>query len=157
VESEEVAAAANRWLARPNYRLTVVPQTRYAAGPDGADRSQLPPMGPESELVLPPVWEGHLSNGIRVIHAQRDGTPTVDMVMAFDAGGAADQGLKPGLQGFAVGLMDDGTGTMTGQEFTLAQEMLGARLYAYSSSDTTSFSVSALTRSLDDTIELWSQ
>lgn len=156
VQAEDVLVAVNQWLGRPNYRLTVVPQTRYAAGPDGADRSGLPPMGPESELVLPPVREGRLSNGIRVLHARRDGTPTVDMVMAFDAGGAADQGLKPGLQGFTVGLMDDGTTTLTGQEFTQAQEMLGARMYAWADSDTTSFSVSALTRALDDTVDLWS-
>ena len=157
VQADEVLAAANQWLSRPNYRLTVVPQTQYAAGEDGADRSALPPMGPESELVLPPVREGRLSNGVRVLHAQRDGTPTVDMVMAFDAGGSADQGMKPGLQGFTVGLMDDGTETLTGQEFAQAQEMLGARMYAWSDSDTTSFSVSALTRSLDDTVDLWSQ
>jgi len=77
--------------------------------------------------------------------------------MAFDAGGAADQGLKPGLQGFAVDLMDDGSGDLTGQAFTLAQEMLGARMYAYSDSDTTNFAVSALTRSLDETISLWAR
>lgn len=157
VQADDVRAAANQWLSRPNYRLTVVPQTQYAAGPDEADRSALPAMGPASELMLPPVREGRLSNNIRVVHAQRDGAPTVDMVMAFTAGGGADQGMKPGLQGFTVGLMDDGTGTMTGQEFTLAQEMLGARMHAYSSSDTTNFAVSALTRSLDDTVELWSQ
>ena len=157
VQAADVLAAANQWLGRPNYRLTVMPQTQYAAGPDGADRTRLPPMGPESELVLPPVREGLLSNGIRVIHVQRDGTPTVDMVMAFGGGGAADQGMKPGLQGFTVGLMDDGTGTMTGQEFAQAQEMLGARMYAWGDSDTTRFSVSALTRSLDETLDLWSQ
>jgi predicted Zn-dependent peptidase len=33
--------------------------------------------------------------------------------------------------------------------------MLGARIYAFSDSDTTDFSVSALTRSLDDTVALW--
>src|SRR5690606_33296042 len=80
-----------------------------------------------------------------------------EIVMGFDAGGAADQGLKPGLQGFAVGLMDDGSGELTGQEFTLAQEMLGARMYAYSDVDTTNFAVSALTRSLDETVALWAR
>jgi predicted Zn-dependent peptidase len=155
--ADEVLAAAKQWLVRPNYRLTVVPQTRFAAGADGADRSRLPPMGPMPDLVLPPVQEGRLSNGIRVVYSHRQSTPTVDLVMAFDAGGAADQGLKEGLQGFTVGLMDDGTAALSGQEFAQAQEMLGARIYAYSDSDTTNFSVSSLSRSLDDTLSLWSR
>ncbi|MDY6924105.1 MAG: pitrilysin family protein [Pseudomonadota bacterium] len=155
LQAGEVKAASQAWLSRPNYRLTVAPQATFTAGEDLADRSGLPTMGPMPALALPPVREGRLSNGIRVIHSQREGTPTVEIVMGFDAGGAADQSLKPGLQGFAVGLMDDGTGDMTGQEFTLAQEMLGARMYAYSDSDTTNFAVSALTRSLDETVALW--
>ena len=157
LRAEEVQAVANEWLSRPNYRLTVTPQAQFAAGSDGADRTQLPGMGAMPDLVLPPLQEGRLSNGLRVLHSHREGTPTVELVLAFDAGGAADQGLKKGLQGFTVGLMDDGTSAMTGQEFTEAQEMLGARMYAYSSADTTSFHVSALSRSLDDTVSLWSR
>lgn len=153
----EVQGAAKEWLARPNYRLAVVPHAQFVAGDDQADRSGLPPMGPMPELSLPLVREGRLSNGIRVVHSHREGTPTVEIVMGFDAGGSADQRLKPGLQGFAVGLMDDGSGDLTGQEFTLAQEMLGARMYAYSDSDTTNFAVSALTRSLDETVSLWAR
>lgn len=157
LEAGEVQAAAKSWLARPNYRLTVVPQAQFAAGPDGADRTQLPGMGPMSDLNLPPLEEGRLSNGVRVLYSHRQGVPTVDMVMAFDAGGSADLGLKEGLQDFTVGLMDDGTTTLTGQAFAQAQEMLGARIYAYSDADTTNFSVSALSRSFEDTVALWSQ
>jgi zinc protease len=157
LEAPEVRAVATDWLERPNHRLTVLPQGSFVAGSDEADRTQLPPMGAITELSLPTVQEGRLSNGMRVIHSDREGTPTVEIVMAFDAGGAADHQMKRGLQAFAVGLMDDGTSTLTGQEFTLAQEMLGARIYAYSDVDTTNFAVSALVRSLDETIDLWSQ
>jgi len=155
LDADTVRAASKTWLDRPNYRLTVVPQGQFAAGEDGADRSRLPDMGPTPALALPPLQEGRLSNGVKVLYSQTEGVPTVDMVMAFDAGGAADQGLKEGIQGFTVGLMDDGTRAMTGQQFAQAQEMLGARIYAYSDSDTTNFSVSALTRSLDETVALW--
>jgi len=155
--ANEVKAVANAWLSRPNYRLTVVPQAQFAAGADGADRTQLPGMGAMPDLVLPPLQEGRLTNGMRVLYSHRQGTPTVELAMNFDAGGAADQGLKEGLQGFTVGLMDDGTRDMTGEEFAQAQEMLGARIYASSDVDTTSFRVSALTRSFDDTVSLWSR
>ena len=153
----DVQTAAQEWLARPNYRLTVVPQAQFAASDDGADRSRLPALGATPDLTPPSVREGRLSNGVRVVHSHREGTPTVELVMAFDAGDAADQGFKEGLQDFTVGLMDDGTEALTGQEFAQAQEMLGARIYAYSDSDTTNFAVSALSRSLDDTLALWSR
>lgn len=155
LEADEVREVSRAWLGRPNYRLTVTPQARYAAAAAAADRSGLPPMGPITDLVLPPVREGRLSNGIRVVQVEREGTPTLELVMSFDAGGSADRLLKPGLQGFAVGLMDDGAGALDGQAFARAQERVGARLYAYSDVDTTNFALSALTRSLDESVGLW--
>src|SRR5690606_21557171 len=125
------------------------------AADDGADRSRMPSMGPVADLALPAVQEGRLSNGVRVVHVERESTPTVELVMTFDAGGAADRALKPGLQNFAVGLMDDGSGDLDGQDFARAQGMLGARIYAYSDVDTTNFALSALTRSLEDSVALW--
>src|SRR5690606_35664459 len=87
LQSAEVRAVSREWLSRPNYRLTVEPQAQYAAAPDRADRSGLPPMGLVGDLAMPPVHEGRLSNGVRVIHVERESTPTVELVMAFNAGG----------------------------------------------------------------------
>src|SRR5690606_19198748 len=46
-------------------------------------------------------------------------------------------------------------GDLDGQAFARAQEGVGARLYAYSDVDTTNFALSALTRSLDESVGLW--
>ncbi len=153
--ADAVKQAADSWLTRPNYRLTVTPFGQYQAVADGADRTQLPPPGPTPPLVLPERREATLSNGIRVIFSHKTGTPTVELVASFDAGGAADQSAKPGLQGFMLGMMSDGTESLTGSEFAERSEMLGARLNAYGDSDTTNFAASALLRSLDDTVALW--
>ncbi|QIG79596.1 M16 family metallopeptidase [Stakelama tenebrarum] len=152
----EVRAAASDWLSLPNYRLTVEPFGQYQASADGADRSALPPLGPNPPLTLPERQEATLSNGMRVIFSRKQGTPTVEMVASFDAGGAADQTAKPGLQGFMLGMMDDGTENLTASEFAERSEMLGARINAYGDSDTSNFAASALTLSLDDTVALWS-
>ncbi|HVJ01223.1 MAG TPA: pitrilysin family protein [Sphingomonas sp.] len=151
----EVRGIASTWLTRPNYKLTVLPFGEHKAVADGADRTQLPPAGPSPALKLPELRETKLSNGIRVVLAERPGTPTVDMTMVFDAGQAAEQHMKPGLGGFTLGLMEEGTATLTSQQLAEREALLGVRMYATSDVDTTNFMASAMTRSLPETVALW--
>jgi zinc protease len=151
----EVRTTASIWLSKPNYKLTVLPFGAHKAIADGADRTKLPPLGPSPALKLPAVQEARLSNGIRVVLAERPGTPTVDMTMVFDAGQAAEQHMKRGVGGFTLGLMDEGTVTLTGQQFAERQALLGARIYATSDVDTTDFMASAMAKALPETVALW--
>jgi zinc protease len=151
----EVRTTASIWLSKPNYKLTVLPFGAHKAIADGADRTKLPPLGPSPALKLPAVQETRLSNGIRVVLAERPGTPTVDMTMVFDAGQAAEQHMKRGVGGFTLGLMDEGTVTLTGQQFAERQALLGARIYATSDVDTTDFMASAMAKALPETVALW--
>ncbi|MBB4098715.1 M16 family metallopeptidase [Sphingomonas kyeonggiensis] len=151
----EVRTTASAWLGKPNYKLTVLPFGNPKAIADGADRTKLPPLGPSPALKLPAVQEARLSNGIRVILAERPGTPTIDMTMVFDAGQAAEQHMKRGVGGFTLGLMDEGTVTLTGQQLAERQALLGARIYSTSDVDTTDFMASAMAKSLPETVALW--
>jgi zinc protease len=156
VTAADVRTTAATWLSKPSYKLTVLPYGSHSVVADGADRTKLPPLGASPALQLPPLREAKLSNGIRVVLSERPGTPTVDMVMVFDAGQAAEQHMKPGLGGFTLGLMDEGTRTLTAAQLAEGQAMLGMRMYAYGDVDTTDFALSALTRSLPQSIALWS-
>jgi len=151
----EVRTTASTWLSKPNYKLTVLPFGNHKVIADGADRTKLPPLGPSPALKLPAVQEARLSNGIRVVLAERPGTPTVDMTMVFDAGQAAEQHMKRGVGGFTLGLMDEGTVTLTGQQLAERQALLGARIYSTSDVDTTDFMASAMAKSLPETVALW--
>jgi predicted Zn-dependent peptidase len=151
----QVRSVAATWLAKPNYQLTVLPFGSHKLSADGADRTKLPPLAPSPALKLPTLQETRLSNGIRVLLAERPGAPTVDMTMVFDAGQAAEQTSKPGLGGFTMGLMDEGTTTLTGQQLAERQALLGARIYATLDVDTTNFALSAMPRALPETIALW--
>lgn len=151
----EVRATAAEWITRPSYHLTVQPFGHPTASADGADRTKLPPLAPSPGLKLPALSEARLSNGIRVVLAARPGTATVDMTMRFDAGQAAEQHAKPGIGGFTLGLMDEGTTTMTGTQLADRQALLGARLYATTGADTTNFMASAMARALPETVALW--
>ncbi|MET3711960.1 putative Zn-dependent peptidase [Sphingomonas trueperi] len=155
VTAPQVRSVAASWLTRPNYALTVLPFGSHKVLADGADRTKLPPLAPSPALKLPPLQETRLSNGIRVLLAERPGAPTVDMTMVFDAGQAAEQRSKPGLGGFTMGLMDEGTATLNSQQFAARQALLGARIYATLDVDTTNFILSAMPRSLSETVALW--
>ncbi|MDV3456877.1 pitrilysin family protein [Sphingomonas sp. HF-S4] len=155
VTAPEVRSIAGSWLAKPNYRLTVLPFGTRSVVADSADRTKLPPLGPSPELKLPGLREARLSNGIRVVLSERPGTPTVEMAMVFDAGAAAEQHMKRGLQGFTLGMMDEGTVKLGGQAFAEKQAMLGARIWATGDSDTADFALSALPRALPETVALW--
>lgn len=155
VTAPEVRGVAGSWLAKPNYRLTVLPFGTRSVVADSADRTKLPPLGPSPELKLPALREAKLSNGIRVVLSERPGTPTVEMAMVFDAGAAAEQHMKRGLQGFTLGMMDEGTVKLGGQAFAEKQATLGARIWATGDSDTADFALSALPRALPETVALW--
>ncbi|PSJ39082.1 M16 family metallopeptidase [Allosphingosinicella deserti] len=155
VEASAVRAATTNWLTKGAYRLTVLPFGTRATIADTADRATIPPLGASPELVLPPTREATLSNGIKVVLAERPGAPLVEMAMVFDAGRAAEQHGKRGIQGFTLGLMDEGTRTLDSQALAERQALLGTRIYGSSDTDTTAFLLSALTRSLPDSVALW--
>jgi predicted Zn-dependent peptidase len=151
----QVRAAAYAWLEKPSYRLTVVPYGTHQVVADGADRKTMPALGPSPALRLPEIQRATLANGIKLVFARRPGTRTVDLAMAFDAGHAADQNMKPGLGRFTLSLMDEGTTHLSARVFADRQAALGSRIYAYGDSDTTDVQLSALTRNLPQSIALW--
>jgi len=157
VTAAGVTADAKEWLTRGAHKLTVLPYGGHESVADGADRSQLPALAASPDLVLPVAQEARLSNGIRVVFSPRRKVPTVDMAMVFDAGTAADRPGARGLGGFTLQVMGDGPAGSTAQTFEEQQAALGARMYASSGTDTTSFLLSSLSRELPDTIALWAR
>ena len=112
-----VRAAANRWLTKPAYTLTVVPGAREAyaeaaapaptpaaaPAPTPAPRNSrggltLPAVGQLTDLTFPAVERARLSNGIELVYARRDAVPVTQAVVSFDAGVAADVPTALGTQ-----------------------------------------------------------
>jgi zinc protease len=151
-----VKAAADRWLSRPAYTLTVVPGPRGAyaeavvppkadvppapAVPFKGTRGTLPGVGTVAGLTFPSVERATLSNGIRLVYAQRSAVPITQMVMSFDAGIAADIATKLGTQQMALAMLDEGTRTRDSVTIAEARERLGAQIGSGSSADRTNVS-----------------
>jgi predicted Zn-dependent peptidase len=176
----QIKAAANKWLSRPVYALTVEPGERSPyeeakAGVAGAQAgapppppaapstpataaalaAKLPPVGEFADLKFPAVQHIRLANGIDVAYAQRTAVPLTRIVVSFDAGNAADPKDKLGLQSLMLSLLDEGTTTRSAIQIAEEQERLGASIGAGASMDRTTISMNALSANLAPSLDLF--
>jgi predicted Zn-dependent peptidase len=176
-----VQAAGKTWLAQGDLTLLVTPGDRpalvvdestaregYVSPPIPAvdpkfttvastvDRSAGPPMPANfPDLSFPALQRATLSNGIKLVVAERPGLPVVQMNMLFGGGFAADQGRKLGTSSFAMGMLDEGAGDYDALQFGDRVESLGAQLGSSAALDDSSAFLSALTENLDASVALY--
>ncbi len=153
--AEDLRAAAQKWLSDGVYILEVNPFPEYKTAAAGADRSKAPDTGTPPELKLPKLQRATLSNGLKVILAERHEVPLVNFTLAADAGFASDASTAPGTANLAMQVLTDGTRTHNALEISDQLETLGARLRAYSNLDLSFISLSALTSKLDPSLDLF--
>ena len=153
--AEDLKAAANRWLTDGVYILTVIPFPGFKADATGLDRTKAPAIGTPPELKLPKLQRTTLSNGLKVVLAERHEVPLVNFWMLEDAGYAADQFASPGTASMTAALLDDGTTTRSALQISEQLAMLGAELGAYSGLDTSTVSLSAIKDRLDGSLDLF--
>ncbi len=152
---EDLRAAARRWLSDGVYILEVHPYPQYSTVATNADRSKLPEPGAPPELRLPKVQHASLSNGLKIVLAERHELPLVNIWLSVDAGYAADQFGLPGTAKLAGALLNGGTKTRTALEISDEQAMLGARMGAFADLDSSTVTLSALKAKLDPSLALY--
>jgi len=153
--AEDLKTAANNWLSDGVYILEVTPFPDFKAEANGADRSKMPTPGAPPELKLPKLQRSTLSNGLKVILAERHEVPLVNFTLAFDAGYAADQLASPGTASMTMALLTGGTKTMNALQISDRQELLGAQISAGSNLDLSTVHLSSLKSKLDDSLALY--
>jgi len=153
---KDIQQAAQKWLSDGVFVLDVIPTPEYQVAATGADRSKLPAVGTPPDLKLPPLQRTTLSNGLKVVLAERHNAPVVDFTLIMDAGYAADSLATPGTAKLAINMLDEGTKKRSSLQIAERAELLGARLGAGSSLDTSFISVNAITSKLADSLELFS-
>jgi zinc protease len=182
--SETVKAAANRWITKGDYTLTVMPaaegeaiddkapqglptaegkpapvapaKAEYSTTKSDVDRSAgIPKVSEFPDLSFPKIQRGMLKNGIEIVLAERHTIPVVQMQLQFDAGYASDQGRKLGTSSFAMGLLDEGTLDLDSVEIARRAERLGASIGAGSGLDSSAVSLDALKSELEPSLALF--
>jgi zinc protease len=152
---EDVKAAAHRWLSDGVYVLEVHPFPPFKAAATGADRSKAPEIGTAPELKLPKLQRTTLSNGLKVILAERHEVPLVTFWLDVDAGYAGDQSATPGTSSMTMALLNGGTKTRTALQISDEQALLGAQVGAFSDLDLSIVRLSALKSKLDPSLDLY--
>jgi zinc protease len=106
-------------------------------------------------LKLPKLQRATLSNGLKIILAERHEVPLVHLWLATDAGYAADQFAAPGTASMTSSLLDGGTSTRNALQISDQLASLGAQLGASSNLDLSIVSLSALKAKLDPSLDLF--
>ncbi len=153
--AEDLRAAAQRWLSDGVYILEVDPFPDYKTASTGADRSKAPEPGTPPELKLPKRQRTTLSNGLKVVLAERHEVPLVNFTLAADAGFASDASTSPGTANLAMQVLTDGTRTRNALQISDELETLGATLRGSSNLDSSFISLSALSSKLDPSLDLF--
>jgi zinc protease len=151
----QVRGTAVRWLSDGVYTLTVEPFPDYSVADKGVDRSKLPEPGTPPKADFPQLQRATLSNGLKIVLAERRTIPTVQFDLLLDAGFAADQFAQPGTASLAMSMLDEGTTTRTALQISDRLAELGASIGASSRLDVSSVSLDALTERLDPALELY--
>ncbi|MCF7794729.1 MAG: insulinase family protein [Melioribacteraceae bacterium] len=152
---DDIKSASNKWLDDGVYTLEINPFPKYTELPVGADRSKLPETGTPPDVSFPEVSKATLSNGLKVMLAQRSSVPLVNFNLLFDAGYASDQFGIPGTAGLAMSMLDEGTDKMNSLEISETLDELGATLGSGSNLDMSTVAMSALKDKIDQSLDLY--
>jgi zinc protease len=152
----DVQNVAREWLSDGVYALEVLPFREPSNGHAAANgRDRIPEIGPPHDLRLPALQEDRLSNGLRILVAERHEIPVVNVWLDVDAGYAADRSAAPGTARLASSLLTGGTARRSALEISDELQMLGAQLSTGANLDLSTVYLSALKATLDDSLDLF--
>jgi len=151
----DLRSAAARWLNDGQWVLEVHPYPEFGTTASGADRSKVPTAGTPPEATFPAIARATLSNGLKVVLAERHSIPQVNMTLLVDAGYAADQFAAPGTASLAVDMMDEGTTRLNALQISDTLLQLGAQLGTGSQLDASRVFLSAMKEKLDPSLAIF--
>lgn len=154
---KDVLSAAQDVMSAGYYQLDVLPFPEYSTSESTVDRSTgIPDVTTTPDLVFPEVQETTLSNGVKLVLAERHTMPLVEIAVQFDAGYAADsvEGGKLGASSFAASMLDEGTKRRSASDIAEELEALGANLGSGANLDVNTVSMSALKENLRPSLDI---
>ena len=150
---ESVAREARRWLAEPAYVLHVLPRPARKAA-EAADRGATVKAPEPRPAAFPDVQEWTLTNGMRILLAERPQLPLVQLTLAFDAGAATDDAAHAGRARVALNALERQSVAPNGATLKDALETLGARLDTQLDEDFAVVSISVLSDRVEEAVRL---
>ncbi len=155
--AKEVMNTTREWLSDGEYALRVLPFKDYTVSESKVDRSAgIPEIGAPPIVQFDRLQRAKLNNGLDIILAERPSVPVVRMQMVFDAGYAADQGVKAGTANLTMAMLDEGTDKYNALEISSELAQMGTRLGAEANLDSSRISLNTLKENLDASLAIYS-
>ena len=155
VTPSKMKATFAEWIDDAPYVLTILPTDKYTVGETDLDRSSGVPYPTQKvEFQFPKLQTATLSNGAKVVLAQRKGVPLVEMNFQFNFGYAQENNDELGYTNFMMGMLNEGTKKYSSLEFDEVLDSLGSNLGFGSGLDTSVASLSSLKANLSQTLDL---
>lgn len=119
----------------------------------GVVRDRPPTLGDPAPLVVPPVGEARLPNGMKLSVVEQRELPLVQIVASFTGGSRLD-GATPGIAAFTANMLDEGAGTRDAATLQSELAYLGATLQTGADWDRLFVSLKVPVRSLEPALDL---
>lgn len=150
-----VKKAANDWLSDGDYVLEVQPYPTTLKTEAKLDRSTEPTPGAPEKLNLPALQKATLSNGLKVVLAERHSAPVVNFTLMVDSGYSADPPSAPGTASFEQRMLEEGTPTRDSLKIGEELESLSANFNAGANLDWSLVSLNTLTSTMDKSLDIY--
>jgi zinc protease len=135
-------------------KTTAATEEPIVKTPTKFDRSVQPPVGTDPEVLIPAVWTGSLSNGIKLYGIKQSELPLIQYSLVISGGHLLDGMDKTGVSSLTASLMNEGTKNKTPEELEDAIRLLGASISVSGGTESITIRVSTLTRNFEKTISL---
>jgi zinc protease len=150
-----VKKAANDWLSDGDYILEVQPYPTNLKTDAKLDRSKPPAAGEPMSLKLPPMQKTTLSNGLKIVLAERHTAPVVNFSLLVDSGYAADPSSAPGTASFSQRMLEEGTPTRDSLKIGEELESLSANFGAGTNLDSAFVNLNTLALTMDKALDIY--
>jgi len=150
-----VKKAADEWLSDGDYVLEVHPYPTDLKTADKLDRSKEPAPGGAMSLNLPSLQKATLSNGLKVMLAERHTAPVVNFTLMVDSGYSADPAAATGTASFEQRMLEEGTPTRDSLKIGEELESLSANFNAGANLDYSLVSLNTLKSTMDKSLDIY--
>jgi zinc protease len=152
----DIKKAANAWLSDGDYVLEVQPyKDKDFKTTAKLDRSKEAAPGTAMSLSLPVMQKATLSNGLKIVLAERHTAPVVNFSLLVDSGYAADPGNAPGTASLALRMLEEGTPTRDSLKIGEELEALSANFNAAANLDWATANLNTLKVNMDQSLAIF--
>jgi zinc protease len=150
-----VKKAADEWLSDGDYILEVHPYPTTLKADAPTDRSKPPAFGSAMSLNLPPMQKAMLSNGLKIVLAERHSAPVVNFSLLVNSGYSADPVNAPGTASLEQRMLEEGTPTRDSLKIGEELESLSANFNAGANLDWASVNLNTLKVNMDKSLDIY--